>query len=304
MRTLRIATAVAVSALLVGGLSACSSSKTTGQDATSSASSSASSSAATGGGAGAGGKQAADLGPKAALLASAAVMEKAGSAKLVLTGTGDTETGSGSYSWKAPAAFELTTKTDGQTAKMLLTGDVMYIGVDDETAATFGGKHWLKLDPKATAGAGGKALPGGEDAGSMTTMLQTFNPAVQLAANAQGGKLSKVGAEKVGGADAVHYRSELPVDALVGAMANLSADQKKQVIDTLKKDGSSVTSDFWINAKGELVQQQSNNVGNGSKEAVTIRYSDLGSAASVKTPAASDVLDFADMLKGLGNISG
>lgn len=314
MRTVRIASAVAASALLVGGLTACSSGKTGGQDAAQAGAKPGAASGAAGGSAsgaasapasGAAGGSAAGvpgegLAPKAALLASAAVMEKAGSAKLGLSGAGANANGTGAYSWKAPAAFELTMNTADGPGKMLVTADVMYIGVDAETGAEFGGKHWLKLDPKAAAAANGKAVPGGEDAGSMTTLLQTLNPAVQLAANAQGGKLSKVGAEKIGGADTVHYQSALPVEALVGAMAGLSDDLKKQVVATLKKQSGSVTTDFWINAKGELVQQKSDNVGNGSKEPVTITYSDLGSAGAVQAPAASDVLDFAELLKGGG----
>ncbi|WP_441245608.1 hypothetical protein [Kitasatospora sp. McL0602] len=308
---------MAASALLLGGLTACGSggkgsapgAAPVAPSGTATASGSAAGAApATGTGAPAassagaaapagGTAQVAALAPKDALLAAAAVMEKAGSAQLTMSGVGAGANGTGVYSWKAPAAFELTMASGDGPGKLLVTADTMYIGVDEETAAGFGGKHWLRIDPKAVAAGQGKAAPGSEDAGSMATMLQTLNPAVQLAANAAAGKLGKVGTEQVGGADAVRFHSELPVEALVNAMPGLSDVLRKQVTDTLKKNNPSVSTDFWINGRGELVQQQSSNVGNGNKEPVTIGYGKLGSAGSVQAPAASDVMDFADMLK-------
>ncbi|WP_104816605.1 hypothetical protein [Kitasatospora sp. MMS16-BH015] len=235
----------------------------------------------------------AEKAPKELLLASATVMQQAGSAKLTMTGTSAEAGGTGAYSWKAPAAFELSLNTPEGPGKLLVTADQLYLGVDEETAAGFGGKHWLKLDTKSA----GQGAPGGEDAGSLTAMLQTLNPAVQLTANALGGKLSKVGSEQVGGASTVHLRSELPVEALVAGMPGLSDQLKQLVTATLKKNRPSVTTDFWINGGGELVQQSSDNVGNGSKEPVTVGYTALGSAPQVTAPAAGDVMDFADMLK-------
>ncbi|MER5642387.1 hypothetical protein ABT095_36300 [Kitasatospora sp. NPDC002227] len=306
MRNVRTAAAMVVAAVLVSGLAACGSAAG-GKDQAKSAAASGASSAASAAGSGsaapsggasgsAGGGAAVKtdgLGAKELLLASATVMEKAGSAKLTMTGSTPGASGTGVYSWKAPAAFQLTLNTSEGPGKLLVTADQLYLGVDDETAADMGGKHWLKLDPKAA----GQGAPGGEDAGSLTAMLQTLNPAVQLTANALGGKLSKVGAEQVGGVATTHLRSELPVESLVNGMPGLGEDVKKLVIGTLKKNRASVTTDFWISGNGELVQQTSDNVGNGSKDPVTVGYGALGSAATVTAPAPGDVMSFADMLK-------
>lgn len=291
MRTLRIASAVAASALLVGGLTACSS-KTTSSPG-----------AAPSGAAGAGavaGKQAGDLSPKDALLASAAVMEKAGSAKLIIAGENSGDDGSATYQWKAPQSMQMTMNSDGQDTKMIVADGFMYISVDAEMSATAGGRHWMKLDPKTATGLD-KASGGEGQLGSVLTLIQVFNPAVQLAASAQGGKLAKVGTERVDGADTVHYRSELPVGAIVDAMTTLTADQKKLVLGDLKKDGDTDSFEFWINAKGELVKETSTNLGSGTKGTSAVTYSQLGTVAAVQAPPAGDVLDMASMLKGLGN---
>ncbi|GAA2744479.1 hypothetical protein [Kitasatospora cinereorecta] len=297
MRTLRIASAVAVSALLVGGLTACNGKSGSGQDAKAGASAAASagaSGAANGASAGAGAAAGKDLAPKEALLASAAVMDKLGSAKLTTKGATADDSGTGAIVWKAPQAFQITTKNEGKDYQVLFTGDVMYVGATPELASVAGGKKWMKIDLKAAAASG---APGTEDAGSFAAMTQLMNPAVQLAVAAP--NATKVGAEKVDGVDTVHYRSQVDVDALVAGMT-LAPDMKAKVTEQLKKDGTKTTFDLWINAKGELVQQAGTELGAGGAGATTVKYSELGTVTAPKAPAASDVFDLADLMKQLG----
>ncbi|RKE19592.1 hypothetical protein [Streptomyces sp. TLI_171] len=286
MRALRT---LAVACLAAGVLTACSSSggstdAKTGTGSGSSAGASQSASAPAADGAGKGSK----LAPKEALLASAAVMDKVGSAQLTLSGD-DTE-GTADYVWKAPESFLMNAKTDGQEAKVLFLGDVMYIGVTPDMASVAGGKKWMKLDPKATAATGA-----GGDVGGIAAMMQVMNPSVQLLAAAPAATL--VGTETVAGQSATHYRSEIKVDDMVAKM-QLSADLKAQVLAELKKNGSTSTVDLWINAKGELVQQSSTDMSSkpGAKPGV-VTYSKLGTVKPTQAPAASDVFSLDDLLK-------
>ncbi|MGW4380716.1 hypothetical protein [Kitasatospora sp. NPDC004531] len=286
MRALRT---VAVACLAAGLLTACSSSGSSGSttDAKPGAASSGASGASTAGAsAGSGGQGGTKLGAKEALLASAAVMEKAGSAKLTLSGDAE---GTGEFVWKAPKSFLLTSKSDGVDSKVLFVGDVMYVGVNGEMASLAGGKAWMKLDPKAVAGQEG--APGASDMGGFASTMELMDPAAQLAVAAPTAK--EAGSETVAGQSTTHYTSEVPVDTLVEKM-QLAAELKAQVLAELKKKGSSVTSEFWINAKGELVQQSSNGLSSGSGKVV---YSALGTVQPTKAPADSEVFALTDLLK-------
>ncbi|MER8183916.1 hypothetical protein [Kitasatospora sp. NPDC094015] len=295
-----------VSTVLIGALSACNSGdKKSGADAAAAPSGAAASAGASAGGSAGGSAPAAgakDLDPKAALAASAAVMEKAGNAKLVMTGATPDDSGTGLFAWKSPQALELSVQDEGKETKVLFAGDVMYVGVDAEMGAMFPGKKWLKLDPKA-----GSAAPGMEDLNAFGSMLQLLNPAVELAANAQAGKLSKVGPEKVDGVDTVHYKSTIAAKDLVAAMTGLSDALKASVLKELTSTGTESTMDFWINAQGELVQMGGTDLspGKGAASAAanavtTLKYTDLGKAAVPAAPPAGEVADMSELLKSLG----
>ncbi len=287
VRVVRIASTVAVSALLVGALAGC------GSSGTKKSADGASSAAGGGAGAVAGG----GLGPKAELLAAAAVMQKVGSAKVHISSddpssaTGD---GDGVYNWSGTPALDLTTTTSGKATRIRLVGGVTYIGVDDQQAALAGGRHWVKVDD-TMAGMGA----------SFQAMIVMLDPAVQLTAAAQNGKLSKVGSEPTG----EHYRSVTPVDALVAGIPNLKDADRKAVSDALKQDGSDVTTDFWLNAQRQLVQEKevgsdpsspSASASGSAPSSTTIKYTDFGVKVAITAPAASDQVAPADAAKLLG----
>ncbi|MFJ5233016.1 hypothetical protein ACIQBJ_24340 [Kitasatospora sp. NPDC088391] len=289
MRALRT---LAVACLAAGVLTACSSSggstetkAGSGSSAAAGAGASQGSSAAADGGAGAGAVS--KLAPKDALLASAAVMDKVGSAKLTVSG-GDSD-GTADYVWKAPASFLLNTTDKGKEVKALFVNDVMYIGVTEDMAAVAGGKKWMKLDPKESG-----AAAGGADAGAFTSMMQLMNPSVQLVAAAPTAKL--VGAETVAGQGTTHYRSEISVEDMVAKM-QLSPELKAQVLTELKKKGSTATADLWINAKGELVQQSNQDASTAGDKPNLVVYSKLGEVKATPAPAAAEVFSLADLLK-------
>ncbi len=279
MRALRT---VAVACLALGALTACSSSGSTGSTGGSGSSQAASAPAADG--AGKGGSK---LAPKEALLAAAAVMDKAGSAKLTVKGGGSD--GTADYVWKSPSSFLLQTTQEGKQVQVLFAGDQMYIGATPEMAAVAKGKKWMSLSATDSSGAAGN------EAGAFASMMQLMNPSVQLVAAAPTATL--VGTETVAGQSASHYRSDIKVDELVGKM-QLDAATKAQVLAELKKKGTSSTVDLWINGKGELVQQSSADLtaDSGSTPGV-VTYSDLGSVKATPAPAASEVFSLTDLMQ-------
>ncbi|MEV7772026.1 hypothetical protein [Kitasatospora sp. NPDC086791] len=275
MRAVRLASAVATTAVLLGAVTACSS----GNDAES-------------GDAKGGDPIAAALtgDPKAALAASALVMQKAGNGKVTMVSPNDSKGGgTGDADWKDPAkaAVDLVGDMEGKKLRIRVIGPDAYLGGDD-AAAALGGKHWVKLPAGDQAGDGFRAAG------------QLLNPVVPLTVAAQSGKLSKVGQESLDGAQTTHLRAVEETSVLVAGMSALPEDQRKIVQKTLEQDGKTLTFDFWLNGKQELVQYQEYGDTNGAKQAVTVKYSGLGKAAAITAPAATDLGSEADLLKLLG----
>ncbi|WP_344444455.1 hypothetical protein [Kitasatospora nipponensis] len=296
---MRFTSAIAVSGLLVTALAGCGSSAKSTASAVPGAGAPAP--VASGGGTGAAG----GLGVKAELLATAAVMQKLGSAKVTVSSAeAGGDNGTGVYAWGDKPALDLTSSNSGKPMRIRVVDGVAYLGVGDAQAAELGGKHWAKLDSSGPA-----AGPGS----SLQALSLLLDPALQLAAAAQSGKLSAVGAQSLNGTATQHYRSVMPADSLVAGIPNLKDDQRAALLDALKQDGSTVTSDFWVDAKHQLVQQQeagsdgasagasASASPDGSGTTITT-YSDLGTKVSVSAPAASDQASAADALKLLALI--
>ncbi|MFJ8626278.1 hypothetical protein ACIRD3_26060 [Kitasatospora sp. NPDC093550] len=279
MRAVRLASVVVTTAVLLGAATACSSGAKGGNDAK-------------GGDAKGGDPIAAALtgDPKAALTAAALVMQKAGNGKVSMVAPDDSKGGgTGDADWKDPAkvSVDLVGDMGGKKLKIRVVGPDAYLG-GDEAAPALGGKHWVKM-------------PAGNEAGdAFRAVGQMLNPVLVLTVAAQSGKLSKVGQESQGGVQTTHLRAVEDTSALVAGMSALPEAQRKAVQKTLEEDGKTLTFDFWLNGKQELVQYQEYGDTNGEKQAVTVKYSDLGKAAAITAPAATDLGNEADLLKLLG----
>ncbi|QKW20022.1 hypothetical protein HUT16_13935 [Kitasatospora sp. NA04385] len=276
MRALRT---LAVACLAAGALTACSSSGSGGGSTEAKGGSSASASAE-GAGAGKGGTK---LAPKEALLASAVVMEKAGSAKLSLEGV-DVK-GSIDYVWKDPGSFLMNTTEEGQEVKVLFADGQMYVGATPDMAAAAKGRKWMVID----------ASDSSDEAASITATMQAMNPGVQLAAAAPTATL--VGTETVAGQSTTHYRSEIKAEDLVAKM-KIEGALKDQVLTEIKKDGATVVTELWINGKGELVQQSviDPSADAGGKPA-TVTYGGLGTVKVTPAPGPDEVFKLGDLLQ-------
>ncbi|MDH6704615.1 hypothetical protein P3T27_001318 [Kitasatospora sp. MAA19] len=279
MRAVRLASTVVTATVLLGAATACGSKGAA--DATS-------------GGAKGGDAVAAAMGgdPRTALAAAALVMQKAGNGKVTMIAPdGSTHTaGNGDADWKDPSrtAVDLTGEVETKKIRFRVIGTDGYLGGGDTEAAAMGGKHWLKLPASNELGDG------------VLLMSQLVNPVVQLTLAAQGGKPVKVGQESLDGVQVTHLRAVEDASAMVAGMPALSADQRAAVQKSLDDDGKTLTVDFWLNGRQELVQYQEYGDKNGEHDAVTVKYSDLGKAARIEAPAATDLGSDADILKLLG----
>ncbi|MFJ9441647.1 hypothetical protein ACIRRH_07200 [Kitasatospora sp. NPDC101235] len=281
MRALRLASAVATAAVLLGAVTACGSSGGSGTEGGDTKSGD------TKGGDPLAAALAGD--PKAALAASAVVMQKAGNGKVTMVPSNpDNPGGTGDADWKDPArtAVDLAGDMGGKNLRIRVIGTDAYLG-GDEAAPALGGKHWVKLSSDETGD-------------SFRAAGQMMNPVVLLTVAAQSGKLSKVGQETVDGVQTTHLRAEQDTAAVVAGMSSLPADRRQAVQKALEEDGKTLTIDFWLNGKQELVQYQEYGEKNGSKDAVTVKYANLGKAAAIAAPAAADLGNEADLLKLLG----
>ncbi|MEV7021322.1 hypothetical protein [Kitasatospora sp. NPDC093558] len=281
MRAVRLASAVVTAAVLVGGLSACGSSGKSGNDAKGGDTKAAGDPVA--------GALAGD--PKTALAAAALVMQKAGNGKVAMVAPdGSTHTGgSGTADWKDPGktSVDLTGEMDTKKMRIRVVGTDAYLGAGDAEAAAIGGKHWVKM-------------PAGNEMGDgLLLMSQMLNPVVQLTL-AAANKPTKVGQEAVDGTQATHIRSVEDASTMVAGMTGLSPEQRQAVQKTLEQDGKNITVDLWLDAKQQLVQFQEFGDKNGEHDAVTIKYTGLGSAGKIEAPAATDLGNPADILKLLG----
>ncbi|MFJ7245926.1 hypothetical protein ACIQWA_14920 [Kitasatospora sp. NPDC098652] len=284
MRAVRLAATVATAAVLLAGATACGSK---GGDTKSAADSKGATDGKDAAAAAAG--LAAD--PKAALAASALVMQKAGNGKVALTSPDPSSpSGSGSADWKDPGkvSVDVSSDMDGKKLRIRAIGADTYIGGDDTTATALQGKHWVKV-------------PASEEMGSaFVVMGQMVNPVSQLTIAAASGKLSKVGQEAVDGVQTTHLRAVEDTATLVAGMTSLTAEQRQAVQKTLEEDGKTLTIDFWLNDKQELVKYQEYGDTNGASKAVTVKYSDLGKGDKIEAPAAGDLGSQADLLKLFG----
>ncbi|MEE1787160.1 hypothetical protein PUR71_30270 [Streptomyces sp. SP17BM10] len=278
---MRLASAVVTAAVLVGGVTACGSSGKSVADTKGGDTKAAGDAVA--------GALAGD--PKAALAASALVMQKAGNGKVAMVAPdGSTHTaGSGDADWKdaGKTAVDLTGEMDTKKMRIRVVGADVYLGGGEAEAAVLGGKHWVKMPP------------GNEMGSSILLMSQMLNPVVQLTL-AAANKPTKVGQEAVDGTPATHIRAVEDVSTMVAGMTGLSPEQRQAVQKSLEQDGKKITVDLWLDAKQQLVQFQEFGDKNGEHDAVTVKYTGLGTAAKFEAPAATDLGNPADILKLLG----
>jgi hypothetical protein len=186
--------------------------------------------------------------------------------------------------------------------RTVMINNVMYMDMGTAMAKDTDGKRWMKLDLGAAAKASGDAAAAEALTGGLQNMDQ--DPSQQLGMLLNSPNLKHLGAEKVDGVQAEHYKGALTLDEMLktsSALDVLGPEQRKTIIASMKKAGlKGYDYEVWVNKDDYPVQM---NVGMDSaagKTSISAHYSDYGAKAQVQAPPAGQTFDLVKMLGELG----
>ncbi|MER0447659.1 hypothetical protein ABR738_24435 [Streptomyces sp. Edi4] len=233
-----------------------------------------------------------------------------GAATGVPGGAGGDMEMTGVQSWD-PAALDMTMsgsafaqagKDAPKQIRMVQLDNVMYMDMGAAAAKDMDGKHWMKMDLGAIAGAAGSSVP------SLSGGAPKQDPAQQLAILTDSPNVKHLGTEQIDGAPAEHYKGTLSIDEMAAsnqALDGMSAQDRQKLIDTTKKAGiTGYDTELWINKDGYPVQTNVGFAMPQGKMTMSAHYSDYGAKVAVSAPSADETFDFADMMKGAGGGAG
>lgn len=282
MRLLRSVPALALTAALVGGLTACTGGGSGSHDAAPAASSAAAKPSSA--------SPSPTQDPATLLRTAAASLQQAGGAKFTMSG--GVEDGSGVMVWKSPVGFSFVGSDGAEESQYRFVDGTVYLATSaKDRDSTFKGKHWLKYDAKSVT----DKAAGADSAALVGVLFLSRNPVADLTTAVEKGTPTLVGPEAVKSVPATRFKATFTADDLVGALAGLTDDQKARTVADYKKNGTgSITVDFWLNAKGELIQLRETA---GSGKPTVIGLTEYGTT-TLEAPAASDCFNLADLLKG------
>jgi hypothetical protein len=225
------------------------------------------------------------------------------------TGGGGTMEVSGVQGWD-PAMMDVTMEGSALTAadpdapsrmRMIMLDNAMYMDGGAKQAAETGGKRWVKFDFKAAAEVSGNEALQKQIGGGLGNLNQ--DPAEQLALLLQSPSLKHVGAEKVDGVEAQHYKGTLTFEEMADANKAtdvLSEKERKALVANVEKAGiKGYDTEIWVNEDHYPVRMVVGMKTPQGTVRMTARYSDYGTAATVQAPPAKETVDLFAMLKGM-----
>ncbi|MFG2872255.1 hypothetical protein [Streptomyces sp. NPDC048338] len=190
-----------------------------------------------------------------------------------------------------------------EQTRMILLDDALYMDVGAKQAAEMDGKRWMKLDLEAAAQVGGGKGLQKQMTGGLENMNQ--DPAQQLALLLKSPDLKHLGAEKVDGTEAQHYKGTLTFEDMLDANEAyddlIPAKDRETVIAGAKKAGiEGYDTELWVDEDGYPVKMAVGMTTPQGTMSMTAHYSDYGTRAAVQAPPAKDTVDLFAMLKDLG----
>lgn len=186
--------------------------------------------------------------------------------------------------------------------RMVWLDDTMYMNMGAMPAKEMDGKHWVKFDLGAAAEASGdKAMQR-----KMTAGLENMNqdPAEQLAMLLDSPNVKHIGAEKIDGVEAQHYKGTLTLEEMMASNKSLdvlSEKERADILANMKKSGvKGYDTEVWVNEDDYPVKMDIAIDSPEGKLKMVAKYSDYGAKAAVKAPPAGDTFDLMEMMKELG----
>lgn len=177
--------------------------------------------------------------------------------------------------------------------------DEYYANMGDAMAANLGGKHWIRYSYEDLAELGGAS------GDVMKDQIQNSTPEQGVKALLASGDVKKVGQEDVRGVSATHYSGTVDVADLTAKNSELDAKQLAAFKEQLALAGvTTQTVDIWVDKNDLLVKKTERGEMKTGTFNSTLFYSDYGTEVPAEKPAASDTVDFKEMLKQGGTPGG
>lgn len=180
------------------------------------------------------------------------------------------------------------------TAEIRLVDKAMFIGGGAAAAAEMDGKSWIKFDLSALGAGAGESLGAAGQADKNPAQESTF---------LTGSKdVKEVGTETVDGVKTTHYAGTVTLDEFRDSLkkeTKATRETREKSLEQYEKLGiEKFTMDLWV-GEDELTKQfRMRGAADKGPLDMTITFDDFNKPVSIAAPAAKDVADLADMLKG------
>lgn len=198
----------------------------------------------------------------------------------------------------------LTMSVLGQSFQVVYDGTTVYDHIP-QLGREFGGKQWFKIDLNQA----GKLI-GVNGLGSLAQSQQSDPASALNYLRGISGPITTVGRETVRGVATTHYRATADLNK---AAANAPADQRAALQQIAQSLGATtVPIDAWIDGQGvarriaESVDFSKANIPGAPSGSlpqnmdITMDFFNFGAPVSVTVPPANQVVDFGQLLQGLG----
>jgi hypothetical protein len=173
---------------------------------------------------------------------------------------------------------------DGKST-MRMIGTDTFVELAEKDRATFKGKSWMRMDM------GGDGKTGVDRA----NQVQDINPPAQLKSFVEGGTVTVVGQEDVGGAQTVRFTSTIPLSRY---LEQTNEKDRAAVEKQMKeKNVTEFKTDLWVDADYLLRRTRTEHAGSEN----TVEYTEYGKPVTVNPPPADQVVDFDEFLANIGN---
>ncbi|RPK60268.1 hypothetical protein EES43_17430 [Streptomyces sp. ADI96-02] len=209
-------------------------------------------------------------------------------------------TGSLTITYTGGTMGEALKRTGGDgSVRVRYLRDEYYAAMGDAFASELGGRSWIRYGLRDLAALGGAA------GDVLKDQMHNSTPEQGVRALLASGDVEKVGREDVRGVSATHYSGTVDVAKLTARDSALNAEQLAAFKKQLAAAGvTTQTVDIWVDRDDLLVKKTERGRTAAGDFDTTVFYSDYGTEVSVEKPAASDTVDFRDVLKQQGGAAG
>lgn len=179
------------------------------------------------------------------------------------------------------------------TAEIRLVDKAMFIGGGAAAAKEMDGKSWIKFDMAALGGAAGSLGAAGQ---------ADKNPAQESTFLTGSKDVKEVGKETVDGVKTTHYQGTVTLDQFrdsLKSQTKVTREQREKSLEQYEKMGiDKFTMDMWI-GEGDITKQfRMRGAADKGPLDMTITFDDFNEPVNIAAPAAKDVADLAEMMKG------